>query len=112
MVVDVDSTICEVAGKAKAGAAYGYTKVLGYHPILATRAGTGEVLHAHMRGPVMVAILANPTHMERHPCHLARARFAVWSRPRASRHKRLGRSGRPSPPLGRSFPRPDSSGPD
>jgi len=49
LVVDVDSTICEVAGKAKQGAAYGYTKVLGYHPILATRAGTGEVLHARMR---------------------------------------------------------------
>ena len=49
LVVDVDSTICEVAGKAKAGAAFGYTKVLGYHPILATRAGTGEVLHARLR---------------------------------------------------------------
>jgi hypothetical protein len=32
-VLDVDSTICEVAGKLKAGAAYGYTKVLGYHPL-------------------------------------------------------------------------------
>jgi hypothetical protein len=49
LVVDVDSTICEVAGKAKHGAAFGYTRVLGYHPILATRAGTGEVLHARMR---------------------------------------------------------------
>jgi len=49
LVVDVDSTICEVAGKDKAGAAFGYTRVLGYHPILATRAGTGEVLHARMR---------------------------------------------------------------
>jgi DDE family transposase len=49
LVVDVDSTICEVAGKAKQGAAFGYTKVLGYHPILATRAETGEVLHARMR---------------------------------------------------------------
>lgn len=49
LVVDVDSTICEVAGKAKQGAAFGYTKVLGYHPILATRAGTGEILHARMR---------------------------------------------------------------
>ena len=39
---------CEVAG-LKAGAAFGYTKVLGYHPILATRADTGEVLHARMR---------------------------------------------------------------
>jgi hypothetical protein len=49
LVVDVDSTICEVTGKKKAGAAYGYTKVLGYHPLLATRADTGEVLNARMR---------------------------------------------------------------
>ena len=49
LVIDVDSTICEVTGKLKAGAAFGYTKVLGYHPLLATRADTGEVLHARMR---------------------------------------------------------------
>ena len=49
LVVDLDSTICEVHGKHKAGAAYGYTKVLGYHPLLATRAGTSEVLAARMR---------------------------------------------------------------
>ncbi len=49
LVVDVDSTICEVTGKKKAGAAYGYTKVLGLHPLLATRADTGEVLHARLR---------------------------------------------------------------
>jgi hypothetical protein len=49
LVIDLDSTICEVVGKLKAGAAFGYTKVLGYHPILATRADTGEVLHARMR---------------------------------------------------------------
>jgi len=49
LVIDVDSTICEVAGEAKQGAAFGYTKVLGYHPLLATRADTGEVLHARMR---------------------------------------------------------------
>src|SRR5437868_13292764 len=48
-VIDIDSTICEVAGKAKGGAGYGYTKVLGYHPILATRADTGEIIHARMR---------------------------------------------------------------
>ena len=33
----------------KQGAGYGYTHELGYHPILATRADTGEVLHARMR---------------------------------------------------------------
>jgi hypothetical protein len=49
VVVDIDSTICEVDGKAKQGAGYGYTKALGYHPILATRADTGEVVHARMR---------------------------------------------------------------
>lgn len=49
LVIDVDSTICEVEGKQKQGAAFGYTKVLGYHPILASRADTGEVLHARMR---------------------------------------------------------------
>ena len=49
LVVDVDSTICAVAGKKKHGAAYGYTKTLGYHPLLATRADTGEVLHARQR---------------------------------------------------------------
>ena len=45
MTIDVDSTICEVFGSQKQGAGYGYTKVLGYHPLLATRADTGETLH-------------------------------------------------------------------
>jgi hypothetical protein len=49
LVIDVDSTICEVVGRLKQGAAFGYTRVLGYHPILATRADTGEVCHARMR---------------------------------------------------------------
>lgn len=49
VVIDIDSTVTEVHGKQKAGAAYGYTRQLGYHPIIATLAGTGEVLHARMR---------------------------------------------------------------
>jgi Transposase DDE domain group 1 len=49
LVVDVDSTICEVAGARKHGASFGYTKVRGYHPLLATRSDTGEVLHARLR---------------------------------------------------------------
>lgn len=49
LVIDIDSTICQVEGKEKHGAGCGYTKVLGYHPLLATRADTGEVLHARMR---------------------------------------------------------------
>ena len=46
--MDLDSTICAVCGKAKHGAGYGYTKELGYHPLV-TRAGTGELLHVRMR---------------------------------------------------------------
>ena len=49
LVIDVDSTICEVHGDHKHGAAYGYTKCLGYHPLVATRAGTGEILFSRMR---------------------------------------------------------------
>ena len=49
LVIDIDSTICQVEGAQKHGAAFGYTKVLGYHPLLATRADTGEILHARMR---------------------------------------------------------------
>jgi hypothetical protein len=49
LVVDLDSTICEVCGYHKQGAGYGYTHRLGYHPLLATRADTGELLHARLR---------------------------------------------------------------
>jgi len=33
MTVDLDSTVCEVYGKSKGGAAFGHAKVLGYHPL-------------------------------------------------------------------------------
>src|SRR3954447_9616505 len=49
LVVDVDSFVGEVHGRAKQGAACGYTRVRGYHPLLATRADTGEVLHIRLR---------------------------------------------------------------
>ena len=49
LVIDVDSFVGEVCGRLKQGAAYGYTKLLGYHPILATRADTREVLHIRLR---------------------------------------------------------------
>ena len=49
LVVDVDSFVGEVYGYDKQGAGYGYTRQRGYHPILATRAGTGEVLHIRAR---------------------------------------------------------------
>ena len=49
LVVDLDSFIGEVCSDQKQGAGYGYTKKLGYHPILAVRADTGEVLHIRNR---------------------------------------------------------------
>ncbi len=49
MTVDLDSTVCEVHGHHKGGAAYGHTRQLGLHPLLATRASTGEVLHVRQR---------------------------------------------------------------
>ena len=49
LVIDVDSFVGEVCGRLKQGAAYGYTKLFGYHPILATRADTREALHIRLR---------------------------------------------------------------
>jgi len=49
LVVDADSFVGEVHGYAKQGASYGYTHKRGYHPLLATRADTGEVLHIRLR---------------------------------------------------------------
>jgi hypothetical protein len=49
LVIDVDSFVGEVCGYHKQGAAYGYTRVFGYHPILATRADTPEALHIRLR---------------------------------------------------------------
>ena len=52
LVIDIDSFIGEVHGSDKQGAGFGYTGERGYHPILATRSGTGEVLHVRLRkGP-------------------------------------------------------------
>jgi hypothetical protein len=48
--IDLDSTICETYGLQKEGALHhGYTKVRGYHPLLAVAAGTGDVLMARLR---------------------------------------------------------------
>ena len=49
LVIDIDSFIGEAKGRLKQGASRGYTGKRGYHPLLATRAGTGEVLHARAR---------------------------------------------------------------
>ena len=49
LVIDVDSFVGEVCGYRKQGAAYGYTRIFGYHPLLATRADTREALHIRLR---------------------------------------------------------------
>lgn len=50
LTFDLDSTIVGVFGRGKQGAAFGYTKVRGYHPQLATCAETGQVLFSRLRG--------------------------------------------------------------
>ena len=51
LTIDLDSTIVAVHGRAKQGAAFGYTfKVRGYHPQLATCAQTRQVLMCRLRG--------------------------------------------------------------
>ncbi len=50
LTIDIDSTVCETYGLAKQGASgFTYTRVRGYHPLLAVAAGTGDVLHARLR---------------------------------------------------------------
>ncbi len=50
LTIDLDSTICETYGLAKAGARHhSYTGQRGYHPLLAIAAGTGDVLMSRRR---------------------------------------------------------------
>ena len=49
LVIDVDSFIGEVHGCKKQGVGFGYTKQRGHHPIVASRADSGEVLHIRLR---------------------------------------------------------------
>jgi hypothetical protein len=49
LVVDVDSFIGEVHGYKKQGAGFGHTKRRGYHPLIASRSDSGEVLHIRLR---------------------------------------------------------------
>ena len=50
VTLDVDSTICETYGIAKQGARFGHTRVRGYHPLLASVAGTDDVVGVRLRG--------------------------------------------------------------
>jgi hypothetical protein len=49
LTIDLDSTIVPVFGRNKQGAAFGYTKIRGYHPQLATCAQTGQVMFSRLR---------------------------------------------------------------
>ncbi len=49
LVIDIDSFIGEVHGPANQGAGRSHTQRLGYHPLLATRSDTGEVLYVRLR---------------------------------------------------------------
>ena len=50
LTIDLDSSIVPVFGRGKQGAAFGYTKVRGYHPQFATCAQSGMVLFSRLRG--------------------------------------------------------------
>lgn len=50
LTIDIDSSICETYGLKKEGARFGYTSVRGFHPLLATASGSGEVLGVRQRG--------------------------------------------------------------
>jgi hypothetical protein len=77
LVIDINSTIVEVYDKEKEESGYGYTKVLGQHSLIATRADSGEVLHIrHQKGSA---------HTSREADHFVRETF--------KRVKRLGANG-------------------
>jgi hypothetical protein len=100
LIVDVDSFVGEVFGYAKQGAAFGYTGKRGYHPLLATRADTGEVLHIRLRkgaansarGVVRFAdeLIARVTRAGATGPKLLRADSAFWNHTLMSRLERAG----------------------
>ena len=50
LTIDLDSTVCETFVLAKEGALrHNYAGVRGYHPLLASAAGSGDVLMARLR---------------------------------------------------------------
>jgi Transposase DDE domain group 1 len=100
LVIDVDSFVGEVHGDAKQGTGFGYTKRLGYHPLLATRADTGEVLHVRLRkgsanssrGAVRFAeeLIARVRRAGATGPVLLRADNAFWNRALIARLQRAG----------------------
>jgi hypothetical protein len=50
LTIDIDSSVVETYGLQKQGGEFAYTGVRGYHPLLASLAQTGELLHTRLRG--------------------------------------------------------------
>jgi Transposase DDE domain group 1 len=100
LVVDVDSFIGEVHGYHKQGAGFGYTKQRGYHPLLASRADSGEVLHVRLRkgkansarGVVRFAdeLIARVARAGANGERLLRADSAFWNRKLIARLEKAG----------------------
>ena len=100
LVVDVDSFIGEVHGYHKQGAGFGYTKQRGYHPLLASRADSGEVLHVRLRkgkansarGVVRFAdeLIARVASAGANGERLLRADSAFWNRKLIARLEKAG----------------------
>ena len=76
LVIDIDSFVGEVHGYKKQGASYGYTKQLGYHPLVAIRAGSGEVVHIRNRKGKANTQRGNPRFVDERLARAARARPA------------------------------------
>jgi len=49
LILDLDSFIGQAYGTQKQGASFGYTKQRGYHPLLCSRAGAGDVVGIRLR---------------------------------------------------------------
>jgi len=100
LVVDVDSFIGEVHGHRKQGAAFGYTRQRGYHPLVATRAESGEVLHVRLRKGSAASprgalrfveeLIARVARAGATGTKLLRADSAFWSKKLAARLQRAG----------------------
>src|SRR3954470_11606414 len=100
LVVDVESFIGEVHAYRKQGAGFGYTRRRGYHPLLATRADTGEVVHIRLRkgsagsprGVLRFAdeLIARVTRAGATGPKLLRADSAFWNKTLLARLERAG----------------------
>jgi hypothetical protein len=100
LVVDVDSFIGAVHGYQKQGAGFGYTKQRGYHPLVASRGDTGEVLHVRLRkgkaasprGVVRFTdeLIARVTRAGASGVKLFRADSALWNKQLIARLEKAG----------------------